>query len=107
MRRLVPTRAVNPGEGGKNRQDHHFSAIVTIPDLLPKMVDSIMSYSYVTNQQRHIDKYVQSYTGRFIMYSGITKIYYRKTVGHVFTKPVRIGGTTQNFFFPQLSCFSA
>jgi len=23
------------------------------------------------------------YTGRFIMYSGITKIYYRKTVGHV------------------------
>ena len=24
------------------------------------------------------------YTGRFIMYSGITKIYYRKTVGHVF-----------------------
>jgi len=28
------------------------------------------------------------YTGRFLMYSGITKIYYRKTVGHVFTKPV-------------------
>ena len=34
------------------------------------------------------------------MYSGITKIYYRKTVGHVFTKPVQIEGTTQNFFFP-------
>jgi len=35
-------------------------------------------------------------TGGFIMYSGITKIYYRKTVGHVFTKPVQIEGTTQN-----------
>jgi hypothetical protein len=37
-------------------------------------------------------------TGRFIMYSGITKIYYRKTVGHVFTKTVRIKGTTQKRF---------
>ena len=27
------------------------------------------------------------------MYSGITKIYYRKTVGHVFTKPVQIKPT--------------
>jgi hypothetical protein len=35
------------------------------------------------------------------MYSGITKIYDRKTVGHVFTKPVQIEGTTQNFFFPR------
>jgi len=34
------------------------------------------------------------------MYPGITKNYYRKTVGHVFTKPVQIEGTT-NFFFPQ------
>jgi hypothetical protein len=33
------------------------------------------------------------------MHSG-TKIYYRKTVGHVFTKPVQIEGTTQKFFFP-------
>jgi hypothetical protein len=32
------------------------------------------------------------------MYSGITKICYRKTVGHVFTKPVQIGGTTEKFF---------
>ena len=31
------------------------------------------------------------------MYSGITKIYYRKTVGHVFAKPVQIEGTTQKF----------
>jgi hypothetical protein len=40
------------------------------------------------------------YTGRFIMYSGITKIFNRKTVGHVFTKPVQIEGATLNFFFP-------
>jgi hypothetical protein len=39
------------------------------------------------------------YTGHFIMYSGITKIYYRKTAGHTFTKPVQIEGTTQTFFF--------
>ena len=32
------------------------------------------------------------------MYSRITKIYCRKTVGHVFTKPVQIEGTTWNFF---------
>jgi hypothetical protein len=37
-------------------------------------------------------------TGRFKMYSGITKVYYRKTVGHVFMKPVQIEGTTQNIF---------
>jgi hypothetical protein len=29
------------------------------------------------------------------MYSGITNIYNRKTVGQVFTKPVQIEGTTQ------------
>jgi hypothetical protein len=34
------------------------------------------------------------------MYSGITKIYYRKTVGHVFRKPVQIEGTTQTGLFP-------
>jgi hypothetical protein len=39
------------------------------------------------------------------MYSGITKIYYRKTVGHIFMKPVQIEGTTQKFFSP-VSCFS-
>jgi hypothetical protein len=44
-------------------------------------------------------------TGRFIMYSGITKIYYRKTVGQVFTKPVQIEGTTQNFFPPPSKLF--
>jgi predicted DNA-binding protein (UPF0251 family) len=32
------------------------------------------------------------------MYSGITKIYDRKTVRHVFTKPAQIEGTTRNFF---------
>ena len=39
-----------------------------------------------------------TYTGRFIMYSGITKNYYRKTVGQVFTKPVQIEETTQIMF---------
>ena len=41
-------------------------------------------------------------TGLFIMYSGITKIYYRKTVGQVFTKLVQIEGTTQNFFLSKM-----
>jgi hypothetical protein len=39
-------------------------------------------------------------TGRFIMYSGITKILDRKTAGHVFTKRAKIERTTRNFFFP-------
>ena len=34
------------------------------------------------------------------MYSGNTKNYYRKTVGHVFTKPVQTEGTNQKHFFP-------
>ena len=45
--------------------------------------------------------YVDTYSTRcFIMYSGITKIYYRKPVGHVFTKPVQVEGTNQTFFSP-------
>ena len=40
---------------------------------------------------------------RFIMHSRITKIYYRKTVGHVFTKPVQTEGTTQIFSPSKLS----
>ena len=40
------------------------------------------------------------------MYSGITKLYYRKTVGHVFTKPLQIEETNQKTFFP-VSCFSS
>jgi len=38
------------------------------------------------------------YTGRLIMYSRITEIYYRKTVGHILMKPVQIEGTTQKVF---------
>jgi hypothetical protein len=34
----------------------------------------------------------------FIMCSGITKIYDRKTVRHVFTKPVQIEGSTKKLF---------
>ena len=33
------------------------------------------------------------------------KNFYRKTVGHVFTKPVQIEGTTQST--PKVSCFSS
>ena len=44
-------------------------------------------------------------TRRFIMYSGITKIYYRKTVGHVFTKLVQIEGKLNNFFPSKLFFF--
>ena len=40
------------------------------------------------------------------MYSGITYIYYRKTVGHISTKPVQIEGTIQKVFSP-VSCFSS
>jgi hypothetical protein len=36
------------------------------------------------------------------MYSGITKISDRKTVGHVFMKPVEIEATTQKFFLRKL-----
>jgi len=36
-------------------------------------------------------------TGRFIMHSGITKIYYRKKVGHVFMNPVQIEEKTLIF----------
>jgi hypothetical protein len=39
------------------------------------------------------------------MYSGITKIYYRKTVGQAFTKSVPIEGKTQKCF--PVSCFSS
>jgi hypothetical protein len=38
------------------------------------------------------------------MYSEISKNYDRKTVGHVFTKPVQIEGTTQ-ICFPQKVVF--
>jgi len=41
------------------------------------------------------------YTGRLIMYSGITKSYYRKTLGHVFTKPVQIELKIKFLFSPQ------
>jgi hypothetical protein len=39
-----------------------------------------------------------NYTGRFIIYSANTKIYYRKPVGHVFTKPLQIEGTIKKPF---------
>jgi len=37
------------------------------------------------------------------MYSRITKIYYKKTIGHVFTKPVQIEGYVKDqVFVPRL-----
>ena len=45
--------------------------------------------------------FILYYTGRFIMYSGITKIFYRKPVGHVFTKPVQIEGATRKKVYSQ------
>ena len=36
------------------------------------------------------------------MYSGTKQIYYRKTIGHVFTEPVQIEGTTQKCFSGKL-----
>jgi hypothetical protein len=51
-------------------------------------------------------KHGTNYTGRFIMHSGITKIYYRNTVGLVFTKVVQLEATTQEFISP-LICFSS
>ena len=45
-----------------------------------------------------------SYTERFTVYSEITNIHYRKTLRHIFTKPVQIGETTQ-FPHPPVSLF--
>jgi hypothetical protein len=56
------------------------------------------SHSYITANSAGINlnglKNMKLSTGRFIMYSGITKIYYRKTVGYVFAKPLQTEGTT-------------
>ena len=41
------------------------------------------------------------------MYYKITKNYYGKTVGHVFTKPVQIEGTTEFPPPPTVSFFSS
>jgi hypothetical protein len=50
-----------------------------------------------------VDMSGNKYTGHFLMYSRITKIYYRKTVGNVFTKPVHRTNNPK-IFFP-VSCF--
>ena len=54
----------------------------------------------------HTHTHTHTHIWHFIMYSGVIKNYYRKTAGHVFTKPVHIEGTTQ-IFFPPVSCFSS
>ena len=60
--------------------------------------------AYVCTIYINIYTHTHICTGHFITYSGITKIYYRKTVGHVFTKPVQIEGKTKKFS-PQLVFF--
>jgi hypothetical protein len=50
----------------------------------------LLRYTYVSTNCNN--------TGHFIMYSGITKIYDRKTAGHVVMKLVQIEGTTQKRF---------
>jgi hypothetical protein len=45
------------------------------------------------------------YRGHFIMYSGITKNYYRKTIGQIFTKPVQTEETTEKIFFQYIVFF--
>ena len=69
-------------------------------DFILKQVqeNSIDQICFIVFFQDNSASLAAEYTGRFIMYSGITNIYYRKTVGHVFTKHVQIEGRTQ--FFP-------
>ena len=57
-------------------------------------IHNVCGKSFVTFQKA-------VYTGLFIMYSGIINIYYMKTVGHLFTKPVQIEGKIQKLFSPQ------
>jgi hypothetical protein len=55
-------------------------------------------HDYVMYLIKYLEPTIDKYTGRFIIYSRITKSYDRKTVGHVFMKLVQIEGTTKNFF---------
>ena len=41
------------------------------------------------------------------MYSGITKLYYRKTLGHVFTKPVQIEGGDRGSTVVKVLCYKS
>jgi len=70
-----------------------------------RICNLVKFYDILKLEYRRVFLLITLYTGRFIMYSGITKIYYRKIVGQVFTTPVQIEGTTQNV--SPLSCFSS
>jgi hypothetical protein len=59
---------------------------------------SLVEYKYVYLDKVCAQSWGVENTGCFIMYSTITKIYYRKTVGHIFMNPVQIDGTTQKFY---------
>jgi len=59
-----------------------------------KMKESTGERKRMNEKKNAIMFVAVTHTGRFIMYSGIRKIYYRKTAGHVFTKRVQTEGTT-------------
>jgi len=90
-----------PRVGSASRGYEAGSPVVQLSSSLLKTEAALCPTTHHVTR-RHSPK--ENNTGRFIMYSGITKIYYRKPVGHVFTKPVQIEGTTQTFF--PVSCFS-
>ena len=61
----------------------------------PKIVPFVNNVEKL-GRARQVKYYI---TGCFIMHSGITKIYYKKTEGNVFTKPETCTNrTTQKFF---------
>jgi hypothetical protein len=65
------------------------------PELVSCFVPTAMNFNiFEVDDELKYQAEMPVYTGRFIMYSGNTKIYDRKTVGHVCAKPVQIEGTT-------------
>jgi len=77
---------------------HHLGSSVffqkrDVPDYLCGKIsfeilrDPVITPSGITYERKDIEEHLQvcNNTGLFITYSGITKIYYRKTIGNVFT----------------------
>jgi hypothetical protein len=70
------------------------------PNTALHLLKSVTPFEGDVSQKANNTGWMMYNTGRFIMYSRITKIYCRKTVGHVFRKSVQIEGTTQFLFSP-------
>jgi hypothetical protein len=81
--------AERPANSLSNNKDRNFETDHTISLCWHIILQQLTERC---NTQRSI------YTGHFLMYSGITKTDYKKTVGHVFMELVQIEGTT-NFVF--------